>query len=182
LAVREFRNFLEPIWSIPEGGKALYFTIFTATAATGIGCQVYYHCQAVPSGTHSVHNAVHLILLDTGPTAIGAAMVSLIIVEAPKSIMVIATYLANRLLHPCRRNCVKRDRKETRHNGRPGTNGAWRRTRGANPSMNLPQARNRKTETEGPAKRTESPGSHAGASSCVPGMNGSLEVKVLYPS
>ncbi len=100
MAVREFRNFLEPIWSIPEGGKALYFTIFTATAATGIGCQVYYHCRAVPSGTQSVHDAVHLILLDTGPTAIGAAMVSLIIVEAPKSIMVIATYLANRLLHP----------------------------------------------------------------------------------
>ena len=64
---------------------------------------------------------------------------------------------------PCRRNCVKRDRKETRHNGRPGTNGAWRRTRGANPSMNLPQARDRKAETEGPAKRTESPGVAAGA-------------------
>ena len=69
-------------------------------AATGIGYQVYYHCRAVLNGTHSVHDAVHLITPGHRANSHRRRDGLTHHRGGTKSIMVIATYLANRLLHP----------------------------------------------------------------------------------
>ena len=109
----------ESIWSITRGQRALYFGLFSLYAFAGIGFLIWYHvferrADAWPETIVSVTQGI-------GVNTVGAAGLALLTIEGPKTIMVVADYIASRWLNPLK----KRIREEGRVEGEAQNQATW---------------------------------------------------------
>ena len=109
----------ESIWSVPPGLRALYFAQFTLWTLAGIGVLVWYEVFVNTSDTAS--QTMMAIIRSTGTVTVGAAGISLVTMEAPRIVMVVADYFTKRWLNPLKEKL----REEARAEGRAEMNTAW---------------------------------------------------------
>ena len=88
----------ESIWSVPPGLRALYFAQFTLWTLAGIGVLVWYEVFVNTSDTAA--QTMMAIIRSTGTVTVGAAGISLVTMEAPRIVMVVADYFTKRWLNP----------------------------------------------------------------------------------
>ncbi len=109
----------ESIWSVPPGLRALYFALFTLLTLAGIGVLVWYEVFVNTADTPA--QTMMTIIRSTGAVTVGAAGISLVIMEAPRIIMVVADYFTKRWLNPLKEKL----REEGRAEGQAEMNTAW---------------------------------------------------------
>ena len=88
----------ESIWSVPPGLRALYFAQFTLFTLAGNGVLVWY--EVFVNTADTPEQTVMAIIRSTGAVTVGAAGISLVIMEAPRIAMVVADYFTKRWLNP----------------------------------------------------------------------------------
>ena len=109
----------ESIWSVPPGLRAFYFAQFTLLTLAGIGVLVWYEVFVNTDDTPA--QTMMAIIRSTGAVTVGAAGISLVIMEAPRIVMVVADYFTKRWLNPLKEKL----REEARAEGRTEINTAW---------------------------------------------------------
>ncbi len=105
----------ESIWSVPPGLRAFYFAQFTLLTLAGIGVLVWY--EVFVNTVDTPAQTMMAIIRSTGAVTVGAAGISLVIMEAPRIVMVVADYFTKRWLNPLK--------EKLREEGRAEINTAW---------------------------------------------------------
>jgi hypothetical protein len=113
----------ESIWSVPPGLRAFYFAQFTLLTLAGIGVLVWYEVFVNTADTPA--QTMMAIIRSTGAVTVGAAGISLVIMEAPRIVMVVADYFTKRWLNPLKEKLREEARAEGRAEGRAEINTAW---------------------------------------------------------
>ena len=119
----------ESIWSVPPGLRAFYFAQFTLLTLAGIGVLVWYEVFVNTDDTPA--QTMMAIIRSTGAVTVGAAGISLVIMEAPRIVMVVADYFTKRWLNPLKEKLreearlKEKLREEARTEGRTEINTAW---------------------------------------------------------
>ena len=123
----------ESIWSVPPGLRAFYFAQFTLLTLAGIGVLVWYEVFVNTSDTPA--QTLMAIIRSTGAVTVGAAGISLVIMEAPRIVMVVADYFTKRWLNPLKEKIREEAlakgklreeaREKIRAEGRAEMNTAW---------------------------------------------------------
>ena len=110
----------ESIWSVPPGRMAQYFGLFTLFASAGIGFLVWYEIFENTADTPA--QTVLAITQGIGLNTVGAAGLSMLTVEGPRFIMVMADYFTKKWLNPLK----ERLRAEGRAEGRAERDTEWK--------------------------------------------------------
>ena len=103
------------IWSVTAGEQATYFCLFIITFVAGTAALLSLRLLA--DDTQDPKGLAEYMLLHLAALAGGAAGISLAIMEAPNTVMVVARYLTDKLLNP--------QRNKLRQEGRDETNDLW---------------------------------------------------------
>ncbi len=88
----------ESIWSVPPGRMAQYFGLFTLFASAGIGFLLWY--EIFENTADTLAQTVLSITQGIGLNTVGAAGLSMLTVEGPRFIMVMADYFTKKWLNP----------------------------------------------------------------------------------
>ena len=122
---REDQETREPprhsIWSVTAGEQAAYFCLFIITFVAGTAALLSLRLLA--DDTQDPKGLAEYMLLHLVALAGGAAGVSLAIMEAPNTVMVVARYLTDKLLNPQRNKLRQEGLKKGLEQGRNETNG-----------------------------------------------------------
>lgn len=112
---------------------SVYFAQFTLWTLAGIGVLVWYEVFVNTSDTAS--QTLMAIIRSTGTVTVGAAGISLVTMEAPRIVMVVADYFTKRWLNPLkekiREEALEKERlreearEKLREEGRAEMNTAW---------------------------------------------------------
>ena len=88
----------QPIWSITQGTWVLYFCLFTTITIMATIFLVFYEIF-VNDNTNTL-SIIRILIIAIAPIGVGAAIVSIILMEALKTTMVLAKYLEEILVKP----------------------------------------------------------------------------------
>lgn len=113
----------ESIWSITRGRRALYFGLFSLYAFAGIGFLIWYHVFEGRADTWP--EIILSITQGIGVNTVGAAGLALLTIEGPKTIMVVADYIASRWLNPLKKRIREEGRAEGRVEGEAQNQATW---------------------------------------------------------
>ena len=116
----------ESIWSVPPGRMAQYFGLFTLFASAGIGFLLWYEIFENTADTPA--QTVLAITQGIGLNTVGAAGLSMLTVEGPRFIMVMADYFTKKWLNPLKER-LRAEREqlvaEGRAEGRAERDAEW---------------------------------------------------------
>ena len=120
----------ESIWSIPPNRMAQYFGLFTLFASAGIGFLLWY--EIFENTADTLPQTVLSIIQGIGLNTVGAAGLSMLTVEGPKFIMVMADYFTKKWLNPLkerlraeREQLLTESRSKGRAEGRAERDAEW---------------------------------------------------------
>ena len=121
----------ESIWSVPPGRMAQYFGLFTLFASAGIGFLLWY--EIFENTGDTLAQTVLAITQGIGLNTVGAAGLSMLTVEGPRFIMVMADYFTKKWLNPLkerlraeREQLVAESRAKGHAEGRAERDAEWR--------------------------------------------------------
>ena len=105
-------NSRDSIWSIPPGYWLVYFTVFALLTLAGMSFTIWY--EATQKDDAITRDVIYASIQSVAAVGVGSAIISFIVTEGTRILMVISNYLIIHLLKPAQEKLVARGKARGR--------------------------------------------------------------------